>query len=224
MAIGYSKNPSKNRKVAKLSDDGKQALWPYVFATYRRVGDTCPLRCSFHPDHPEARVHGQICYARKGRVPLHAQKATPDSADGDTVYRWIQGLPPGVTVRHHVSGDVYTDGVMDWDYFERLCEAHEARPDVKGWLYTHAPLVEFLRMRERAAGTSLAVNWSCDSLDEAREQQAEGVTGLTAVVAPDADRERGVTICPQQTSGISCVECGLCMVGDRKVIVGFLAH
>jgi hypothetical protein len=223
MAIGYSKNPSKNRKVAKLSDDGKQALWPYVFATYRRVGDTCPLRCSFHPDHPEARLFDKSCYARRGRVPLHAQKATPDASDGDTVYRWVQGLPPGVSVRHHVSGDVYTDGALDWDYFERLCEAHEARPDVAGWLYTHAPFADWLAMAERAPA-NLGVNWSCDSLDEAREAQAAGHSGLTAVVAPDADRQRGVTICPQQTSGIPCAECKLCWNDTRKAIVGFLAH
>jgi hypothetical protein len=225
MAIRYSKNPSKNRKIAKLSDDGKQALWPYAFATYRRVGDTCPIRCGFHPDREgESRVHGSTCYARKGRVPLHASKATPDQTDGDTIYRWIQGLPPESVVRHHVSGDVYSDGeTLDWAYFVRLCEAHEARPDVKGWLYTHGSFADFQRMRARAP-KNLAVNWSCDDLTEAQAAQADGAIGLTAVVEPDADRQRGVTICPQQTSGIPCVDCGLCMVVDRKTIVGFLAH
>lgn len=233
MGIIYSKNPSKNGKIAKiekLPNGTKRALWPYVFATYREVGATCPLRCSFHPEHGKSntddrRVHGELCYATKGRVTMHAQKATPDETDGDVVFRFVQGLPPGTSVRHHVSGDVYgPDGRLDWAYFERLVEAHEARPDVAGWLYTHAPLVDFLRMQERARGTSLAVNWSCDSLVEAREQQAAGATGLTAVLPKGTARAKGVVICPEQTSGIPCAQCKLCWNDERKAIVGFIAH
>jgi hypothetical protein len=244
MPIVYSKNPSKNTKVAKvekLPSGGTRALWPYIFATYREVGSTCHMRCAFHPGHGDdnRRVHGELCYATKGRVTMHAKKGTPDASDGDTVYRMVQGLPPGVGVRHHVSGDVYdANGVLDWAYFERLVEAHEARPDVRGWLYTHAPLVDFLRMQERAKGTSLAVNWSCDDLDEAREHQAKGATGLTAVVARaikvdgvvvlrldnDSPRMKGVTLCPEQTSGIPCADCKLCWNDERKTIVGFIAH
>jgi hypothetical protein len=231
MAIVYSKNPSLNRKVAKtekLPSGARRPLWPYVFATYREVGATCPLRCSFHPSHgadnqDDRRVHGELCYATKGRVTMHAKKGTPDESDGDTVYRMVQGLPPGTSVRHHVSGDVYTNNTLDWDYFTRLCEAHEARPDVSGWLYTHGSMVDFLLMQSRAPA-NLSVNWSCDSLEDAQAAADEGVVGLTAVLPKGTVRSTGVTICPEQTSGIPCAVCQLCWKADRKTIVGFIAH
>ena len=223
MGIVYSKSPSKNRKIAKIVDGVAQ--WPFIYATYREVGATCHTRCGFHPAHADRRVHGQVCYALKGRTVLHSKRATPEASDGDTVYRFVQSLAPGSAIRHHVSGDVYNaDGSLDWAYFERLVEAHEARPDVRGWLYTHAPLVDFLRMQERARGTSLAVNWSCDELDEARALQADGATGLTAVVPKGTARAKGVTLCPEQTSGIPCADCKLCWNDERKTIVGFIAH
>lgn len=224
MPIVYSKNPSRNRKIARLDTQTGAPVWPYVYATYREVGTTCHKRCGFHPDHADARIHGRQCYALTGRVALHQRRGTPDASDGDTMRTWIRTLPPQSAIRVHVSGDFYRrGGDLDRDYFEALCAALELRPDVTAWTYTHAPMVDWLWMRERAPD-NFAVNWSTDSLEDARAAQSEGRTGLTAVVAPDADREKGVTICPEQTSGISCADCQLCWKVDRKTIVGFLAH
>jgi len=221
--IVYSKSPSKNIKLALIVD--KVVQWPFVYASYRTVGETCPIRCGFHPDREDAKVHGRRCYATTGNVNMHQKRGTADDTDGAVVYRWIQSLPPGALVRLHVSGDVYRFGEFDADYFASVCEAFAARPDVRGWLYTHAPEAEFLTM-QGAAPENLAVNWSCDSLAEAREKQASGVTGLTAVVSAEQARERikGVTICLEQTSGIPCASCKLCLVPNRKAIVAFIAH
>ena len=221
--IIYSKNPSRNKKIAKVGPDGKTPAWPYIYATYRAVGETCPLRCGFHPDHPVATVEGKRCYAKNGNVGIHQGRAGADDTDGDVIYRWVQGLAPGVGVRLHVSGDMYLNGEFDAAYFTRLCEAFEARPDVRGWTYTHAPLVEFLAMQAQAPA-NLAVNWSCDSLAEAQQALADGVVGLTAVVPLGSTRAKGVTICPEQTSGIPCADCKLCWNPDHKTIVGFIAH
>lgn len=216
-----SKSPSKNKKLARIVDGVAQ--WPFVFASYRTVGETCPTRCGFHPDNETSKVHGRNCYALQGNVRLHQKRATRDDSDGEQVYRWIQSMPPGSLVRMHVSGDVYNAGEFDAEYFARVCEAFEARPDVTGWLYTHAPLVECLQMQADAPD-NLAVNWSCDSLEEAQAMQADGVTGLTAVLPKGATRAKGVTICPEQTSGIPCADCRLCTKSDRKTIIGFIAH
>lgn len=222
----YSKNPSRNRKIAKVGPDGKTPAWPYIYATYRQVGATCHTRCGFHPDHDNARVHGERCYALKGRTAIHSKRATPDASDGETVYRWIQGLPDGCGVRLHVAGDFYGEGdVLDWEYFERVCDAFRDRPKVSGWVYTHAPFADFLRMQAAAPG-NLAVNWSCDSLDEAQDAQRDGAVALTCVLSPEqaTQRVRGLTVCPEQTSGIPCADCRLCWKADRKTIVGFIAH
>ena len=219
--IVYSKSPSKNKKLALVVD--KVVQWPFIYASYRKVGETCPTRCGFHPDNETSKVHGRNCYALQGNVRLHQGRAGADDSDGDMMYRWIQSMPPGSGVRLHVSGDVYRNGAFDAEYFTRLCEAFAARPDVSGWMYTHAPMVEWLAMQAEAPA-NLAVNWSCDSLEEAQEQAAAGVVGLTAVLPKGATRAKGVTICPEQTSGIPCAQCKLCWKGDRKTIVGFLAH
>ena len=130
--IVYSKSPSKNKKLALVVDGVTQ--WPFIYASYRKVGETCPTRCGFHPDNETSKVHGRNCYALQGNVRLHQNRAAADDSDGDTVYRWVQGLPPGSGVRLHVSGDVYKDDQFDAEYFTRLLEAFEARPDVSGWM------------------------------------------------------------------------------------------
>jgi hypothetical protein len=221
--IVYSKQPTQNKKLAKVENGVTQ--WPFVYASYREVGATCPLRCGFHPDHPDAKVHGRRCYATNGNVGLHQRRATPSPEDGDTIYRWVQSLPPGSGVRLHVSGDVYKGGEFDADYFARLCEAFEARPDVRGWMYTHAPLAEFVDM-QNAAPSNLAVNWSCDSLDDVARAKSRGVVATTVVLTLDEARTRikGVTVCPEQTSGIPCAVCKLCWKPNRKTTIGFIVH
>ena len=220
-----SKSPSRNRKIAAVGPDNKTPEWPYIYASYRAVGPTCPLRCGFHPD-KDGRVHGQKCYARKGRVAIHQKRAQPDEGDGAQVYRWLQGLPDGAGVRINVSGDIAADGSkLDKPYLDGLTKGFKDRPELNGWLYTHVEKEQWLEV-QNLAPSNLAINWSCDSLAEAQEAQEEGLTGLTCVISKEQanKRMRGVTVCPEQTSGIACAKCKICWKGDRKTIVAFIAH
>jgi len=228
--IVLSKNPSRNKKVAKFGPDKKTPVWPYVYTITRAVGPTCPIRCRFHPIHDtgedKARVENEICYGRKGRVAIHQKKAQPDEEDGPKTYRWLQGLPDGAAVRGNVAGGIAKDGdQLDWGYLNGLIDGFTDRPELNGWLYTHVEKEQWLEV-QNLAPSNLAINWSCDSLQEAQEAQEEGHTGLTCVISKEQAYERikGVTVCPEQTSGIPCISCKLCFNDKRKTIVAFIAH
>jgi hypothetical protein len=75
------------------------------------------------------------------------------------------------------------------------------------------------------------VNMSADTMREADTFFAAGLP--TVVVLPmDAPHRGNVTpngvpivVCPAQTQDdMTCLKCGLCQIGHRKSIVGFLAH
>jgi len=228
--IVLSKNPSKNKKVAKFGPDKKTPAWPYVYTITRAVGPTCPIRCGFHPIHDtkdsRAKVQKKTCYARRNRVNIHQRRAQPDEEDGPKVRQWLSRLPPGAAVRGNVAGGIAKDGdKLDWGYLNGLIDGFTDRPDLDGWLYTHVEKEQWLEV-QNLAPSNLAINWSCDSLAEAQAAQEEGHTGLTCVISKEqaVERIKGLTVCVEQTSGIPCVSCRLCFNDKRKTIVGFIAH
>lgn len=182
-----------------------------VAATYI-TGDTCPDRCPFL----------SICYANQGTMgntpfkiaETHGSDDLTKTADG------IRSLPKGSLVRHAVSGEP-TEA-----YVQAMGAAHEDRPDTLGWTYLHS-------WPDRSPAefpANLVPNASCETQEELEKAQANGWD--TVLVATGADDEligqtvagRRVIVCPNQTRGVTCAECRLCMKRDRKATIAFLPH
>ena len=182
-----------------------------VAATYI-TGDTCPDRCPFL----------KICYANqgvKGNTPFKtAEKyGTEDltrTADG------IRNLPQGTLVRHAVSGEPTPE------YVAEMGQAHIDRPDTLGWTYLHS-------WPDRSPAefpSNLVPNASCETPEELEKATANGWD--TVLVATGEDDEligqkvagKRVIVCPNQTRGVTCAECKLCMKRDRAVTIAFLPH
>lgn len=198
-----------------------------VWATYRKVGlakegGTCPATCSL--------LKSGACYALGGRVALQQRKAGQDAKDGDRLRYWLLGIPRRHKVRHLVSGDLMgEDGKVDMDFVAAIREGHE-EAQIDGWGYTHA-------WRELSPldinNKRVTFNASCESEDQAREALEAGWP--TVLVLPYgvekhprielADgRKVPVYVCPEQKNGTPCSVCKQCLRGDRKHVVGFMAH
>jgi hypothetical protein len=205
--------PTSNRKLV-----GKPAR-AIMFATYREVGATCPASCP---------LLNAGCYAQGGPTGIHARRGSYDATDGTRYRAWVDALPYGATVRLHVSGDVMMprdDGTtaVDTAYLGDIVAAAHARPDVTVYGYTHA-----WRDINRAAydmPPNLTINASCDDDDAVAEARAAGWDTTTVVPSDTAWRRNGSTVvCPNQTIGLSCAECKLCMRSKRTLTVAFRAH
>jgi hypothetical protein len=83
----------------------------------------------------------------------------------------------------------------------------------------------------RAVRGGFVINLSADNLEQADTLAALGIAPVTTVVPtdyPDTPTKtpggRTVIVCLNETKGLTCAECRLCAVADRKSIVGFRAH
>lgn len=139
-------------------------------------------------------------------------------------------LPHGAMVRHLVSGDLFYNDEPDSKHIEAIRRAHKRHPHVRGWGYTHG-------WRRLDADTlnlpNLTFNASCETIADV-EQALEQGWPATLVVPEDHPKvvkhdKFTVVVCPNQTIGITCDRCRLCLKKDRKLrgkpmVVGFRAH
>jgi hypothetical protein len=136
--------------------------------------------------------------------------------------------------RHNQAGDLpqRADGKINR---RKAMQLSRASSHTKGWTYTHYDPTDqhnagVIRDMNQAGG--MTVNLSADSLAEADEYSALNI-GPVCVTLPNDVPDRGnttpnglpIVICPAQTvDEMSCEQCKLCQVRDRKSIVGFKAH
>jgi len=100
---------------------GNRKLGKGVATTYRPVGDTCPQDC---------KMLEKGCYAKRSFVGIH-QRASRDNDHS------LDKARNALFIRHHVSGDVFVNDVLDVEYVQMLIDWHTANPLVNGWMYTH---------------------------------------------------------------------------------------
>jgi hypothetical protein len=182
-----------------------------VAATYI-TGDTCPDRCPFLG----------VCYANQGTMGNSPFKIadTYGSEDLSRTADGIRALPDGALVRHAVSGEPTPE------YVAEIGAAHEDRPDTLGWTYLHS-------WPDRSPAefpVNMVPNASCETRDEV--EKAIGNGWDTVLVATGEEDEligsvvagKRVIVCPNQTRGVTCADCRLCMKRDRAVTIAFLPH
>ena len=197
-----------------------------VFATYRPVGGTCPSDCT---------LLNNGCYAQGGNVNMHQRRAGESRFDP---LAWATALPQGALVRWNVSGDVV--GPDGRAYRSRIRRAHVARPDLQGWVYTHAWMDSEVAKWARSLPANVRCVASLDDPKDARMAYGMGYRTV-ASVTPTADGkgftdsearavkgprgamtevgrwgQRVVTSvrplpCPAQRTNMGCADCMGCM-------------
>lgn len=207
-ALGFgTKGISRNSKTGPVA------------ATYRGVGQTCPSECRM--------LQSGGCYALGGHVAMQQRRAQGESFD---VKAWLLALPYSAAVRHLVSGDLFLNDEPDADYIQGMVSGHAARPDLRGWTYTHG-WRRLLPMAVNRPG--ICVNASCETDDDVAQALAAGWP-VVRVVESDApqlvDNGTHMTrVCPQQTHGVQCSVCMLCAKPERTMrgkplVIAFRAH
>jgi hypothetical protein len=197
---------------------------------------TCPPSCGLY----EAG-----CYASYGKLGFHWKNVPRDGLPWAGFLEKVRGLPEGQLWRHNVAGDLAGAGEhLSAAALSELVDANRGR---RGFSFTHkyppAGAVLWVGLMEaptrwtcaseaiRYANTNgFTVNLSADSPTEADRLADLAIGPVVTLLPHDAPVRlktpagRRVTVCPAETEGLTCRECELCAIPDRKVIIGFRAH
>lgn len=202
---------SGNRKVGKI---------PVTTSPKQTCGD-CPLK-------------GE-CYANNGPLAILWNGITK----GIRGYTWnqlvtfVESLPLGQFWRHDQAGDLVRQRNSNRINVTALKQLVDANRGKKGYTYTHAPLNAHNRKAIAYANANgFTVNLSSNNIGQADEYAKLGIGPVVTILPQDAPHignrtpeGRVITVCPAQTQeNVSCDDCRLCQVVNRKAIVGFLAH
>ena len=215
----------------RLDEPGLRVLW------IRRSGDrklggipacyvsgsTCPDACS---------LKGAGCYAEQSYQKAHWRRASQLGDPWGEFLARVRELKPGTLWRYAVAGDMPGAGdALDRFELSMLVEANAGR---RGFAFTHKPLADELEREavRRGNAAGFVINLSADGLADADRKLAMRTAPVVAVVPEGTPRNfttpggaKGV-VCPAELrpGAVTCASCGLCAKGDRKAIVGFVAH
>jgi hypothetical protein len=184
--------------------------------------DTCP---------PDCALRGHGCYAEGGPIGWHWQRVS-SGARGislDMLCRHIRTIPGQMLWRHNQAGDLPGPGDhINATELARLVKANRGR---RGFTYTHKSIG---KRRNRAAiraanAAGFTVNLSADNAAHADTLADSGIP--TVVVIPldagkvtQTPRGRKIVQCPaENTSRVTCANCGLCYLSRRDYLIGFKA-
>jgi hypothetical protein len=209
---------SGNRKVGKIPVSTTEA-------------SSCPSECP---------LKDTDCYGRFGPLGMHWRKVGKDGRGviWTLFCRAIAAFLALQPWRHNQVGDLPKDESSDADVDridrDMAMELADAASHTRGWTYTHYdPTDEHNAavIRDMNSIGGLTVNLSGDSLEQADEYHDLGIAPVTVILPTDAPHRgnktpngKPIVVCPAQTTDISCQQCMLCQKGNRKAIVGFIAH
>lgn len=198
----FSINPKGNSKTA--------------IPTTRSARSTCPESCP---------LVGAGCYAENFPMAMAWDKLTTSGLSYADLLDEISRLRRNTLWRHNDAGDLIGSGNhIDLTALVALVDANRGR---RGFTYTHWPWrknAEVIRWSNRCGFT---INVSLESVDDAL---AAYKTGFPVVVIREQTENLEViddikfVVCPAQTKGWTCKDCGLCAVADREYIIVFKPH
>ena len=204
---------SSNAKTGPIPVSTSTAAW-------------CPNSCA---------LKAAGCYAATGPLAMHWKAVTEGlrGSDWPTFCAQIAQLPDGQIWRHNQAGDLPADaaGRIDVGMLARLVDANKGK---RGFTYSHhrpdiASNADLIRW---ANANGFTVNLSADNVTEA-DRLADLNIGPVVVMLPMDHGERSfrspggrpVMVCPAVIrKHVSCANCGICAIADRRQIIGFPAH
>lgn len=188
-----------------------------VDATYVSIKASCPKDCP---------LMGEGCYAELGHVgitshrldneaegfsPLKAARAEAKAID--KAYRG-KDIPEHRDLRLHVAGDSRT--IKGTRLINKAIGRWKIRGGGVAWSYTHA--WKHVPRKEWSNVSVLASIQNISEVDSARKQRY-----APAIVVPEHPTDKAYKLdgcdtqfipCPQQTRGVGCSDCRLCMKAD----------
>lgn len=207
----YAVEVSENKKIGMASATGVSQA-------------SCPLSCPL--------LESKECYAMGGPQGFTTNRLNrSEIIDPDTLAVMeadaIGDLTGRLDLRVHVVGDCTTDNAAATVSGAMI--KHQAKHGRAAWTYTHA-----WRMVKRISWGKANVLASCQTIGEVAEAHSLGY-GAALIVSehPEDGKayqmgEYSVIPCPEQTRGVQCVDCRLCMnsqrLHDTKRVISFAPH
>jgi hypothetical protein len=205
--------------VIYVSDSGNTKIMgsKKVDATYASIKNTCPSTCS---------LKNEGCYAQtsfvgmiNARMERRARQGTPlqlAREEARCIDRSYNGgaVPVGRALRLHVAGD--TRVVKGARSINAAISRWKKRGGGDVWSYTHAH-----RHVPRSEWSNVSVLASVDSTAEVEQARKQGYA--PAIVVSEHLSEKSYKLpgsdttfipCPNQTRGVGCSDCRLCMKAD----------
>lgn len=204
---------------------GNRKVGPIPVSTTEEA--SCPTECP---------LKDKDCYARFGPLGMHWRKVG-EGGRGDNWTAFcnrVRQFVVGQLWRHNQAGDLpqRKDGKI---HRGKAMQLSRASQHTNGWTYCHYDMTDAHNqavVRDMNKNSGMTVNLSADSLTEA-DEYVKLDAGPVVVTLPKDAPHRGnktpeglpIVVCPAQTQDdMSCDQCRLCQVKERKSIVGFLAH
>jgi hypothetical protein len=204
---------------------GNTKLGKGVATTTLPILTTCPSTCAHHP------TKAGTCYANLGAMRfnqsyLMKRNPTPTGVVKQELF-FLSSLPSGTLTRLHVAGDFISQSHLT----QAATLSHKR--GLKAWSYTH-------RWRSLKPRQGISLLASVENTDDMRKAHARGFAVARVVSHHQTDKAHplydsagrptgfvGIP-CPEQTRGIKCEDCQLCLKADylhssRSVIL-FAAH
>src|ERR1043166_309423 len=202
---------------------------------------TCPLSCPLRKTGKSE--HAGVCYAEHGALGgfiwslLDRTPTGKRIMNGVRVYSFeellytIRSLPTGSLWRHNIAGDLPSNDrtTIDCAALRALTNANHSR---RGFTFTHFDVLSNALNREairHANQNGFTVNLSGNSLAHADQLCDLGIAPVTTILPANVKQNtttpkgRRVVICPTNTHGVTCPDCGLCPRPTRSTIIGFPA-
>ena len=202
---------------------------------------TCPASCT---------LKNNGCYGDNFPIRLHWNRYSEDKNDNwqdfvKSVSYFRKHNSNGMW-RHNIVGDlVAKKNKIDAKKLKQLVKANKGGQVI---CYTHHHTIlsgkkrklseHNLNLIRYANNKGFTINLSADTLEQADVLSATKIP--TTVVLPYTKKQfeklsvkiadvktllgKKITVCPEQTQGIKCLDCGLCSHNKRKTIIGFFKH
>lgn len=205
--------------AVEASDNMKTGLVHATYASQNSCPSSCPLR-------------GNGCYAESGPMAIWTRRVNTAGLDADPLEIALaeaEAISERLSGRHHlrlhVVGDCATNEAAAIVSEAALYVLKKGR---KAWTYSHAGADV-----ERRAWGRVSVLASAERPEQVLALQDKGYATAMVIDRFDSDKlfvRDGIKIlpCPNQTRGVKCTECRLCLDDNRlhanRITIGFTPH
>jgi len=216
-----------NYHLTPISGNTKTGPMPVSITS----NDTCPSACP---------LKGNGCYAENSYMGIHWKKVSSGNL-GTNLKDFcdkIAKLPRNVVWRHNSAGDLPGAGnKINAKALNLIVQANK-KARAKGFTFTHKPVLGNSRIAnsnaaiiKEANDNGFTINLSANNLEHADSLRNRSIGPVVAIVDTNAPRfgktPQGAhyAVCPaQEREDITCSNCRLCSLPNRKIIIAFRAH
>lgn len=205
--------PKIQKKVCIAVEKSRNSKTGLVSATYMPI-QSCPRTCPFldkgcyaQTSHTGMKLIGLNKAAKERKL----YKAVDLAIEEANAIDKLSGVNP---LRLHIVGDCKTKEAVK--ILSAAAEKYMNKHNQPVWTYTHA-----WRNIPRDTWEHISVLASCETLDECKQAMKKGYAAAIVRLKPFDKSFRweglNMTACKEQTKGIKCKECQLCM-NDKKLL------